>query len=467
VDRPSHILWHRPSHHLWTVHHTFCGIVHRTICGTVHYTFFGIVHYTICGPSLTHSVASVIARRSPTSSAHPLPICTPTVLQMQSSESTELQYFDRLLQLAERVKILGAFKPGEKQRVKETNEILENIPNNTRHKTYKLFLYNVLRDAGPGPVALCAAALGQVRITKLKDSARDKLREKIKGSRSSSINHPVVCALSVELGIPASVDGKLPTSTSILSPLTVVELSPLSLLSPAIQPDDIQIRSQHGPSQDAQRPAKRRQMSGNCTIQPSDLANRLISERPSSERNEAQEDVVEHVPLQGLANVFASDMCDAIRRIHSQNDAAIIPKAAVMMQFPKFSLFDCVMMLEVYEMEVERLVKDLFGIEVVSVMGIRHLILGNGVKLTSNTSNPEFTLKGVRDEAILHVLGREIYEAIMASRMRKRELEEDIDCATECVSMIFTSKCGEAAYINVCLELEGGLRIRDKLRSGK
>jgi hypothetical protein len=62
-------------------------------------------------------------------------------------------------------------------------------------------------------------------------------------------------------------------------------------------------------------------------------------------------------------------------------------------------------MLEICEREVEHLVNDLFGIDVMSVMGNRHLILGKGVKLTSNTSNPELTLKGVRDEAIIHILG--------------------------------------------------------------
>jgi hypothetical protein len=42
--------------------------------------------------------------------------------------------------------------------------------------------------------------------------------------------------------------------------------------------------------------------------------------------------------------------------------------------------------------EVERLVKDLFGIDIMSGMGIRHLLLGKGVT-DINTSNPEITLK--------------------------------------------------------------------------
>jgi hypothetical protein len=112
---------------------------------------------------------------------------------------------------------------------------------------------------------------------------------------------------------------------------------------------------------------------------------------------------------------------------------------------------------------VERLVKDLFKIGVESVIGFRHLILGKGIRLTFNTSNLEITLKGVRDEAIIHVFSLEIYKAITASRIRKRELEEEKNYVIEYVSMLFTSKSGEGAYISLCLDLKGGLEIRDKL----
>ena len=167
--------------------------------------------------------------------------------------------------------------------------------------------------------------------------------------------------------------------------------------------------------------------------------------------------------LEGVADVFGEYMCNAIRRVAVLGEGIPALKAAVTMEFPDLALHDCVMMLEICESEVECLVKDLFGVVVTSVMGIRHLILGKGVKLTSNTSNPEITLKGVRSEAIVHILGPEIHEAIMASRMRKRELEEEKNSTTECVSMILTSKSGEGAYVNLSPELEGGSRIRKKL----
>jgi hypothetical protein len=97
------------------------------------------------------------------------------------------------------------------------------------------------------------------------------------------------------------------------------------------------------------------------------------------------------------------------------------------------------------------------------VIGFQYLILGKSVRLTSNIFNPEITLKGVRDEAIIHIFSLEIYKAITVSRIRKRELKEEKNYITECVSMLFISKSGEEAYISLCLDLKRGLEIRDKL----
>jgi hypothetical protein len=96
------------------------------------------------------------------------------------------------------------------------------------------------------------------------------------------------------------------------------------------------------------------------------------SPHPTTRRNQT----VINASLEGVANVFGDYMFRAIRRSHSSQDRIPSLKAAVTMEFPDFVLVDCVMMLEVCKREVEHLVKDL------------------------NTSNPEITLKGVRDEAI-------------------------------------------------------------------
>jgi hypothetical protein len=61
------------------------------------------------------------------------------------------------------------------------------------------------------------------------------------------------------------------------------------------------------------------------------------------------------------------------------------------------------------------------------------------------------------------VFSPEIYRAIIASRIYKRELEEERNYITEYILILFISKSGEGAYINLYLDLKGGLKIRDKL----
>jgi len=90
---------------------------------------------------------------------------------------------------------------------------------------------------------------------------------------------------------------------------------------------------------------------------------------------------------------------------------------------------------------------------------VRYVSLKEGVRLTPN---PEITLKGVLDEAIIDVFGSEIHRAITACRMRRKELEEG-NRVTECVSMILTSSSDEGAIINLSLGVEEGTQIREKL----
>ncbi|KAK8924450.1 hypothetical protein VCV18_004872 [Metarhizium anisopliae] len=366
---------------------------------------------------------------------------------MEPSKSRAEQLEERLLTTAERLKVLGVLSDGEIQRVTEARDVLTTVQTIDRRKKYKLFLYEVLRDSSPGAFLLCAIALGQARITNLKAGERTELQRVIRINKNSAINHPTISALAARYQVPSSVN----------------------VGGPPQEQQRETTASEAGPSQAVKQPAKRRRTSKTANTPANETQSEPTPDISLNNPNFAlvQGELVEHASLEGIAKVFDKHIRGAIRRVEVQSDGIVSTNAAVMMEFPDFALVDCVMMLEVCKEDVERLVKDLFGIDVMSVMGVRHLVLGNGVKLTSNTSNPEVTLKGVRDEAILRILGREIHEAITASRMRRRELEEARNCATECVSMIFTSKSGEGAYINLCLELEGGIRIRDKLFSHK
>ena len=133
------------------------------------------------------------------------------------------------------------------------------------------------------------------------------------------------------------------------------------------------------------------------------------------------------------------------------------------MQFPFFALHDCVIILEIYKGEVERFIKDLFRIDIILVIGIWHLLLGKGIKLISNIFNPKITLKGVKDKVIIRTISPKIYKVITASWIYRQELEEEGNSPIEYVSMIFTSKSSEGAYINIYLDLKGGLWIKDIL----
>jgi hypothetical protein len=179
---------------------------------------------------------------------------------------------------------------------------------------------------------------------------------------------------------------------------------------------------------------------------------------------QTQSQIVVNASLQGVADVFGKFMSYAVRKITVPSDGTHVLKAAVTMEFPDFNLVDCAMMLEISPDYVEHLVRDLFGIKMETVRGVRHLLLDRGVRLTSNTSNPEITLKGVQDSALLSVFGAQICEKIKASKMGIRELQEG-KLVTECVSMILMSRSGEGAYINICLDLKGGLEIKSKLYS--
>ena len=97
------------------------------------------------------------------------------------------------------------------------------------------------------------------------------------------------------------------------------------------------------------------------------------------------------------------------------------------------------------------------------VIGIQHLLLGKGVKLIFNIFNPEITLKSVKDKVIIYIIGPKIYKVIIASQIYKRELKEEGNSPIEYILIIFTSKSSKGAYINIYLDLKGGLQIKDIL----
>lgn len=183
----------------------------------------------------------------------------------------------------------------------------------------------------------------------------------------------------------------------------------------------------------------------------------LADSLPIADNGSLQHIILEKASVEGLADVFGPYLCGAIRRDTVDNGASL--KAAVTMDFPLDGLVDCLKSLAIQQNKVEYLAFALFNVHVESEGRVRYVMLNEGAKLIPN---PEMTLKGARDDAILRILGVEIHEAIKTSRMRKKELEEG-NLVTECVSMIFTDRSDEGAVINLSLGLKGGAQIQNKL----
>ncbi|EUC40815.1 hypothetical protein COCMIDRAFT_107789 [Bipolaris oryzae ATCC 44560] len=100
------------------------------------------------------------------------------------------------------------------------------------------------------------------------------------------------------------------------------------------------------------------------------------------------------------------------------------------MIFPGWGgLVDCLMSLDVCQWGIAQLSMALFNAKVEWTEHVLHVVLENGMKLTTESS--EVTLKGVEDKVINKVFGSEIYHAIAECAMRRREMAEGRD-VTEC-----------------------------------
>jgi hypothetical protein len=185
-------------------------------------------------------------------------------------------------------------------------------------------------------------------------------------------------------------------------------------------------------------------------------ASRKLPRTPdvSPEIHTPEQRVFEYPPLQGISKIFDSSMCGSIR-LRSFEDGL---KAAVTMIFPVVvGPVNCLMSLDIRERDVDRLAMILFGAEIKWVEQVLHVVLASG--FTMIVPNAEATLKGVSDKTIIDVFGAEIHDAINATPIRRRELKERKH-VTECVSMIITRN---GAIISLCLGLEGGVEIQNKL----
>jgi hypothetical protein len=168
--------------------------------------------------------------------------------------------------------------------------------------------------------------------------------------------------------------------------------------------------------------------------------------------------VLSQASLQGTAEVFPEYMSGAIRR---DVDATTGWKAAITMTFPYLGKVDCLMGLAIKENKVQHIAMALFNVHVEFEPAVpaRQIVLPHGVRLMPSS---EIILQGVQIEAIISLLGTEIYEAIKGSRVYQEELQQGVR-ATRCVSMIMSSNHDDGAVINLNMGLKEGSRVRDKL----
>lgn len=117
------------------------------------------------------------------------------------------------------------------------------------------------------------------------------------------------------------------------------------------------------------------------------------------------------------------------------------------------------MTLAIHESKVEYLANSLFNVQIESAQYVRSLVFPGGARVVPC---PEFILKGVRADVIIHVLGPEIYAAVMASNTRAEELADGVE-VPQGVSMIVPVSSSGAAVIKLTLEAFSAVRIGKKI----
>ncbi|ORY01892.1 hypothetical protein BCR34DRAFT_89943 [Clohesyomyces aquaticus] len=313
--------------------------------------------------------------------------------------------------------------------LREHAEVVKNQPRSSRstRRRARELLMDVFKSLGPEAFLLCASGPS---ITKLGENASHIRFSTIRNWWDSALRPQGLALVAKELCKDCGIG-------------SLVQL-----------PQKRRVSEGHGANEHG---SSKRNMT---LIRSHSLSDEMHQEVPELSSNDptllaTQEQLVlGKASLQGIPKVFNEYMCNAIRRVSVGNDS----KAAITMVFPRWvGPVDCLMSLDICTRDVEQLTMALFGVKVEWIEQVLHVVLENGMVLTTETS--EVTLKGVEDEAIDKVFGSEIHQAITECGVRRRESTEGKH-VTECVSMILTRN---GAIISLSLGLEGALQIEKKL----
>jgi hypothetical protein len=108
---------------------------------------------------------------------------------------------------------------------------------------------------------------------------------------------------------------------------------------------------------------------------------------------------------------------------------------------------------------VEYLAMALLGVRVESREKARYIYWPSGVRMALEH---DIKLHCISEEAILEVFGPQIYNAVVACRMRKKEAEVG-NKLTECVSVVISAEPRDGLIVNLALGMKEGHGIWKKL----
>ncbi|KAK7214107.1 hypothetical protein V2G26_021285 [Clonostachys chloroleuca] len=175
-----------------------------------------------------------------------------------------------------------------------------------------------------------------------------------------------------------------------------------------------------------------------------------------------EEHVLVNASLTAATKLFPRDLSYAIKRNPDpRSDHDLV--AAISMTFADalyMNKLDCYMALEITTDKVQHMARELFGIRLETVAGLRYVYLpGSASKILPN---PMFTLQGCGCNIIHSTFGSEVSNAIMASPKYQDDMRHARD-ATDAVSMMVSLSADEGATLSVHLGLWEGTEIKKKL----
>ncbi|KUI64466.1 hypothetical protein VM1G_00658 [Cytospora mali] len=188
--------------------------------------------------------------------------------------------------------------------------------------------------------------------------------------------------------------------------------------------------------------------------------------RPSNNREAAlapaeifssNQHVLADASVSACMQLFPTYLAGAIRRNLKMDNTFVAAAVAIALPYRQWT--GCMMRLEVISSKVNHIAWELFGAQLEVDKGYRYIYLPGGSRVAPD---PRLVLKGCRFSPLRQFFGTQVAEAILATRLCQRDIQEGRD-QTSCISMTLTSDLDGSAEIYILLRLKEGALLRDKL----